>query len=236
MIIELQGGLGNQLFQFAYGRSYCPANETLYFDTNRLAAGNPPRKLQVDAFVPIRLAPKDAPDYRLSGYWQNEKYFYPGIRKDFAIPLGPIPMPVMKAASHIRSFKESAFVGVRRGDYLWPERADYHGVLPIDYYREALSLLPDGKVFIFSDDPEWCHKNMVGEVIDVTSEEEKPWDIWLMSLCTHAIIANSTFHWWGAWLGPDVRGTVIAPKNWFKQPVFEGDKPWDIVPERWTKL
>ena len=230
MIIELQGGLGNQLFQFAYGRTYCPANETLYFSTRLLATGNPPRKLQVDAFVPIRLAPEGLEDARFSGYWQNEKYFYPGIRKDFAIPLGPIPMSVMKAASRIRSFKESAFVGVRRVDYLWPERADYHGVLPLDYYREALSLLPDGKVFIFSDDPEWCHKNMVGEVLDVTTPDEKPWDIWLMSLCTHAIIANSTFHWWGAWLGADVKGTVIAPKKWL------ANEPWDIVPERWTKL
>jgi hypothetical protein len=232
MIIELQGGLGNQMFQYAYGRAYCPADEWLYFDTNRLASGNPPRKLQVDAYVQIPLAPKTLTGHsRLAGYWQNEKYFYPRIRKDFAIPLGPIPMPVMKAASHIRSFKESAFIGVRRGDYLWPERAGYHGVLPLDYYREAISVLPDGaNLFVFSDDPAWCRENMRGEVIDVTSENEKAWDIWLMSLCTHAIIANSTFHWWGAWLGPDLKGKVIAPKKWLV------NDPWDIVPERWTKL
>ena len=35
-----------------------------------------------------------------------------------------------------------------------------------------------------------------------------------MSLCSGAIIANSSLSWWGAWL-QNGRGTVVAPKMWF---------------------
>ena len=36
-----------------------------------------------------------------------------------------------------------------------------------------------------------------------------------MSLCDGHIIANSSYSWWGAWLGGE--NLVIAPKNWFGQ-------------------
>jgi hypothetical protein len=41
-----------------------------------------------------------------------------------------------------------------------------------------------------------------------------------MSECDHAILANSSFAWWGAWIG-DQRGererSVIAPAGWGPQ-------------------
>ena len=41
------------------------------------------------------------------------------------------------------------------------------------------------------------------------------------------IAANSSFHWWGAWLGDS---EVIAPKEWLV------GQPYDIVPARWATL
>ena len=40
-------------------------------------------------------------------------------------------------------------------------------------------------------------------------------DLWLMSNCRHAILANSSFSWWGAWLGRknDKKRVVIGPDN-----------------------
>jgi hypothetical protein len=55
-----------------------------------------------------------------------------------------------------------------------------------------------------------------------------------MSLCTHNIIANSSFSWWGAWLNKNKNKKVIAPINWFgpSSTFYTGD----IIPEKWMKI
>lgn len=220
MIVNLQGGLGNQMFQYAYGIS---RDRNLQVNINLLATGNPPRMPDIEAFVPLGIVSEQG----LSGYWQDERCFDPAlIRHLYRRPKGQPSKEIMTLAGRIFGALESCFVGVRRADYLWPEKLAYHGVMPVEYYREAMSRFPKAKFFCFSDDPEWAAENLHLPAI----RTEPAWDIWLMSLCTHAIIANSTFHWWGAYLGADRRGQVVAPKNWLAK------EPWPIVPDRWAKL
>jgi hypothetical protein len=55
-----------------------------------------------------------------------------------------------------------------------------------------------------------------------------------MSFCTHNVIANSSFSWFGAWLNKNVNKTVIAPKKWFG---INGPQDTDdLIPEKWIQI
>lgn len=185
----------------------------------------------------------DAPDDTLLvGYWQSEKYFLDEeaqIRRDFAFDA-----PISPAARALaESIDESAVsVHVRRGDYVSLARANrFHGVLPIEYYERAaaalLQQLPEPPHFyVFSDDPKWCRTNI--ELPSTTTfvsraESTSHEDMLLMSMCSHHIIANSSFSWWGAWLSASPEKVVIAPRRWFAD---ESRNTSDLVPESWTRL
>ena len=63
-----------------------------------------------------------------------------------------------------------------------------------------------------------------------------PWtDLCLMTLCTDAIIANSSFSWWGAWLINNPDKTVVAPKKWFGSQMSHLDLS-DLFPDDWITL
>jgi hypothetical protein len=154
-----------------------------------------------------------------------------------------------EVARDIKLYGErSTFLHVRKTDYL--EKGDPHTSLGKDYYAAAIAKVrekcKDAKFFVFSDDPGWCRKEFPDfQVVDhnkpggryfgsdMPGKEHE--DIWLMSLCRHGVIANSSFSWWGAWLGDEQEDrVVVAPRQWFGPKLAHLDTK-DLVPERWTK-
>lgn len=107
-------------------------------------------------------------------------------------------------------------VHVRRGDYL--HQQDSHPVQDVEWYKNAFNEfnLKDSLFVVFSDDIEWCKKNILGlPNILFSSLNNNFEDLCAMSLCDSHIIANSSFSWWGAWLNLSKNKKIIAPYKWF---------------------
>jgi hypothetical protein len=156
----------------------------------------------------------------LVGCWQSERYFAQSadtIRAELTLKQGPTG-PNARFAEAIKN-RESVFLHVRRGDYLTIPEMAADVVCNLDYYRRAWSkmkqLVPDAECFVFSDDIEWCKRSLsfLGSAtfVDHNTPEERHEDLRLMALCKHAIIANSSFSWWGAWLSRHERKVVVGP-------------------------
>lgn len=161
----------------------------------------------------------------LNGYWQSEKYFsnISGILREEFVPWRT-PSTTELASRINYEGDRSVSISIRRGNYVpvMPGLA-----MEMSYYlagvERIIAAVPDAHFFIFSDDGDWVKENLIlpypttvarSHVYDYhkgTGFEAE--DLWLMSLCKHAIVANSTFSWWGAWLNPD-KGMVVAPKTW----------------------
>lgn len=123
------------------------------------------------------------------------------------------------------------FIHVRRGDYL-DGAPNLHWVQTSEYYKEAMKLFGASRWFVLSDDPEWCKAEAVFAICEVVNEPDELTGLALMSLCHGgAIIANSTYSWWGAMLGANSAGsTVVYPSKWLQ------DTRPILFPETWIRI
>lgn len=249
IISKLQGGLGNQLFQWAYGEALSVEHNTSlvldlgnytktcsnitprsyelhkfpYIKTDNGKSNNKPIIFVHDIFRYKKLDYDDNYSYYLDGYWQSEKYFIT-IRNTIVEKLQR-PKEVTKNDTGI-----SVSLHVRRTDYLTSN--NFHIVQNINYYNSALDIIGEyDKLYIFSDDIEWCKKNLKYHNM-VFLNQSNVEDLWSMASCDHNIIANSSFSWWGAWLNTNPNKIVVAPKNWFGNNDIDTT---DILPSSWIK-
>jgi hypothetical protein len=183
-------------------------------------------------------------DCYLDGYWQNERYFKdiePIIRRDFTFR-EPLSEQAECLANQIRT-TNAVCLHVRRGDLVSNLVASqYHGVCGIEHFMRAVSLIAarvaKPRFFIFSDDIEWCQKEIRLEhpYTIVPNELAAPTlsqHFHLMTLCKHFIISNSSYSWWGAWLGAHPEKIVIAPRRWINRADIDTS---DVTPPTWLRI
>ncbi|MFN6978103.1 MAG: alpha-1,2-fucosyltransferase [Gemmobacter sp.] len=184
----------------------------------------------------------DLPDgTALDGYFQSARYFA-ALRDRLRAEFAPRAAAAPHNAALLAALRGGPFASlhVRRGDYAAQAATmRVHGLCSPGYYRAALARLhaavPGARIAVFSDDIPWCRGALdlpAGTIFVEGNADAPEWDIALMAACRHHIIANSSFSWWGAWLGGP-GGLTIAPDPWFDDPALAGQ---GIVPEDWLRL
>jgi len=139
----------------------------------------------------------------------------------------------------------------RLGDYKTLQHC--HPVLPIEYYRRALTQIFDTssqssnktyKVLYFCEKedndeilamirvltPEFSNMRWV-KVDDSICDWKQ---MLLMSCCHHNIVANSTFSWWGAYFNEHPYKIVCYPGPWFGASLSHDTR--DLCPPDWKKI
>ena len=262
IVSKIQGGLGNQMFQWAYGRSlsikhnrqllidknFYSHQGTLvrYFELNKFKISpkdldhsniesfkNKPMKLLSDPNFFVEHNIIEDENYYLDGYWQSEKFFSEN-REIILEDFYFISDKILNISNELL-FDDNLIIGlhVRRGDYV--ESKDMYPLQSIDYYKNALDQIGKyDKLLIFSDDISWCEDNFNFDNMIFSRGFDSVEDMTLMSKCHHNIIANSSFSWWGAYLNKNVNKKVIAPSLWYGPKMNIETK--DLIPESWIKI
>jgi hypothetical protein len=189
---------------------------------------------------------RDYPTYYF-GYWQHEAYFLPiqtALKSEFSLRT-PLCGKVLEWANEMQACR-SVSVHARRyndvgtyGDVI-REAREHHGSCEAEYYRRAVEQIgvnTDTVCYVFSDDPSWaeaylklpCACRYVTDFGPRSDAEE----MHLMARCQHHVISNSTFGWWGAWLGRNPEKIVVAPRRWIR--TLPEDSV-DICPAGWVRI
>ncbi len=175
----------------------------------------------------------------IKGYLQSEKYFLhckEEVKK--SLTFKPEFIQQVKAQFDSKNVfdKKTIAISIRRGDYV---DNPYYELLPITYYILALfENFPDwreGNIIVFSDDIPYCkvHFDCIPNVFFSQNNTDIE-DICLMSQCDDFIISNSTFSWWGAWLGEKENAKVVRPNYLFANHGLKENDWSDFYPERWV--
>ncbi len=295
IIVNLKGGLGNQMFQYALGYILSKTkNVPLYFDLRLMeeekikpSPRNVPRDFDLDVFgIKKKIVSKKdliktiqfSNNYRLrkyisifldklnlfifyekkrvfnnrifnnnfnniylDGLWQSEKYFKDFRNDILSLYNFNIVKNKEKNINFLKKidFSKSICLNVRRTDFINnPE----HNVVNINYYKNAVSnfiniLGNNPEIYVFSDDLEWCKKNLEFNNINFVEHEYagyKFYDyLYLMSSFKNFIIPNSSFGWWACWLSKYKDKIIMTPERWSG---LIDESLIDIVPPEWLRI
>ena len=246
-----RGRLGNQMFQIAATIGVAKKHGALYYFRRWPYNKYFENPIPTSPLVNIRRwsnymephysyaeIPPASVSLSLHGFFQSEKYFKHcenDIRNHFILK----KKWVEYISTKYQQLKgDTCSIHVRRGDYLkdpdkWPTQ-------PLSYYENAAKELYGANLkhinfVICSDDIGWCIENFRFPTMTFVKDEIDIIDMFIMSMCSDNIIANSTFSWWSAWLNQNHNRRVVAPTIWFGPTDYRSRKNLSLD-ENWIKI
>jgi hypothetical protein len=188
----------------------------------------------------------------IHGYRQTEKYFKhieSSIREDYEFK-DEIYEPCKEFIDQFNG--DIVLLHIRRGDNVG--RPDWYPMPTIEHYEYLIEkyFYNNQPILICSDDLEWVNEQKLfksdrfyisetrlyysGNFLNGAGKIEKClvpfYDLCLMSMCSDAIIANSSLSWWGAWLQKKPNKKIITQRPWFGEKLsFNNIK--DLIPDSW---
>ena len=256
IINNLMGGLCNQLFQIAAGFAHSKKMGTDYAINYKIGNGsgqgyhhtkykkniykNIP-ETDRNIFIPYKeprfsycpILPMN--NLCLTGYFQSKKYFenyQSDIKELFAFPK-PLTEKISEKLLEIK--KRKVGIHLRLGDYCHARFQDVFFKVDYSSYLEKVILNFDEncEFLVFSDD-----LKSLSQIIDLSkfvllNNENEIEDLFSLSQCDDIIMSNSSFSWWGTFLGKK-KDRVFCPDKWFgsKGP----QDPNDLYEDWWTKI
>ena len=238
---RLFGNLGNLLFQYATAVSLGKGSAVGVTDSDKTLAQ---LRKYAELFRGLEVVP-NAPSYALkveqvrcdhtefpdpsgrdvfiSGYFQSERYFDKDLVYERLKPADERIAGLRGKYGDWLLRPGVTGISVRRGDYL--RKAAWHPFVGERYFKDCLSRLPDVRDFVVcSDGMDWCKRFFPRTFPDrrfLFVEGESVLDqLHVHTLCANNIVSNSSFSWWGAWLGEQrrrregFRGMTLAPSMW----------------------
>ncbi len=187
------------------------------------------------AYSPIHFRP----NMLLEGWFQSEKYFahHKNEILDLFAPSETIIEYLTNKYLHIIENPRTVSVHLRCYTKENPKLDIVYPTYGREYFMKAMQYFhPDSQFVVFSDDCQWAKEqlaNIAGNILFIEGEEYYH-DFYLMSLCKHNIICNSTFSWWAAYLNKNPEKIVIVPNLWFKPEYNHNTK--DLIPGDWTMI
>lgn len=176
------------------------------------------------------------PNMLIHGYFQSEKYFK-HHREKLLEMFAPHPddLEYIQNKYHaVLSYPNT--VGIQLRYYKWEHpHEDLFPQYGKDYLEKTMALFPRTYLFVVSSNnleyarkciPKWAKKNVI-----FIENEPHYIDFYILSMCKHNIITNSTFGWWSAWLNQNPDKIVVRPSYWIK-----GLPTQDVCPKEWISV
>lgn len=165
----------------------------------------------------------DCANKYIYGYFQSENYFKKNadqIKKELTVktPVSDSDAVIIKKMQEENSVAVSIRASKSSGNSKVKDYVEL-GFITKDYYYEGMNQVAkrvdNPHFYVFADNIDIVKNEYVFPFpVTYVEPEDSATGMRLLYNCKHFVIANSTFSWWGAYLGRNMNSVVVMPEPW----------------------